>query len=71
VELAANEIEKVDLVLKASGVADTANVGAQIEALETEQGRLSSQINSAQLKDLPIPNRSQAARTGLLQSYVV
>ena len=58
VELAANEIRKVDFGMKVSGVAETVNVGAQVEALETEQGRISSQITGAQLKELPIPNRN-------------
>ena len=58
VELAANEIRKVDFAMAVSGVAETVNVAAQAEALETEQGRISSQINSTQLKELPIPNRN-------------
>ena len=57
-ELAANEIRKVDFGMKVSGVAETVNVGAQAEALETEQGRISARITSAQLKELPIPNRN-------------
>jgi carboxypeptidase family protein len=58
VEVAANEIRKVDLEMKVSGVAETVNVSAQGEALETEQGRISSQITGTQLKALPIPNRN-------------
>ena len=49
VELAANEIRKVDFGMKVSGLAETVNVGAQVEALETEQGRISARITSAQL----------------------
>ena len=51
VELAANEIRKVDFGMKVSGLAETVNVGAQVEALETEQGRISARITSAQLKE--------------------
>ena len=58
VELAANEIRKVDFGMKVSGLAETVNVGAQVEALETEQGRISARITGAQLKELPIPNRN-------------
>jgi len=58
VEVAANELRKVDLGMRVSGVAETVNVAAQTEALDTEQGRISSQITGAQLKDLPIPNRN-------------
>ena len=58
VQLAANELRRADFALKISGVAETVDVSAQAVALETEQGRISSQITSAQLKDLPIPNRN-------------
>ena len=58
VEVAANKIRKVDLGMRVSGVAETVSVAAQTEALDTEQGRISSQITGAQLKDLPIPNRN-------------
>jgi hypothetical protein len=58
VELAANELRKVDLAMKVSGVVETVIVAAQATALETEQGRVSSQITGAQLKELPIPNRN-------------
>lgn len=58
VELAANEVRKVDFTLAVSGVVETLNVAAQAPALETEQGRISSEITSTQLKELPIPNRN-------------
>jgi hypothetical protein len=58
VELPANEVRRVDFAMKIAGLAETVNVGAQAEALETEQGRISSQITGTQLKDLPIPNRN-------------
>ncbi len=58
VDVAANEIRKVDIEMKVSGVTETVNVSAQSGALETEQGRISSQITGTQLKNLPIPNRN-------------
>jgi len=56
--LEANEIRKVDFTLRLGPVSQTVNVGADVPALETEQGRISSQISATQLKELPVPNRN-------------
>jgi hypothetical protein len=57
-ELAANEIRRVDFTFNVRGTAESVEVVAQAVALETEQGRVSSQIGTSQLRDLPIPNRN-------------
>jgi hypothetical protein len=57
-ELAANEIRRVDFTLNVKGTAESVEVMSQAVALETEQGRVSSQISTSQLQDLPIPNRN-------------
>jgi hypothetical protein len=56
--LAANETRKVDFTLSVKGTAQTLEVTAQAAALDTEQGRVSSQITTSQLQGLPIPNRN-------------
>jgi hypothetical protein len=58
VVLEANEIRKVDFTLSVGTLAQTVKVGAEAPALETEQGRISSEISTTQLKELPIPNRN-------------
>src|SRR5215471_2556702 len=56
--LAANEVRKVDFSLTVKSSTQELTVAAQATVLETEQGRVSSQIGTAQLQDLPIPNRN-------------
>jgi hypothetical protein len=56
--LAANEVRKVDFTLAVKTSTQEMTVSAQAAALETEQGRVSSQIGASQLQDLPIPNRN-------------
>jgi hypothetical protein len=58
VVVALNEMKKVDFTLGVGGVTDTVTVAAEAPILETEQGRISSQIGSTQLRELPIPNRN-------------
>jgi hypothetical protein len=58
VVVAANEIQKVDFTLSVGNITETVSVTAQVPALETEQGRISSQLDTTQLKELPIPNRN-------------
>src|SRR5262252_5058872 len=54
--IAANEVRKVDFSLAVKTSTQELTVSAQAVALETEQGRVSSQIGTFQLQDLPIPN---------------
>src|ERR1035437_3485370 len=56
--LAANEIRRVDFTLNVKGTTQSVDVTAQAAALETEQGRVSSQLTATQLNNLPIPNRN-------------
>jgi hypothetical protein len=56
--LAANDVRKVDFTLTVKTSTQELTVSAQAAVLETEQGRVSSQIGASQLQDLPIPNRN-------------
>jgi hypothetical protein len=58
VVVALNEMKRLDMTLRVAGVVDTVSVTAEAPVLETEQGRISSQIASRQLQELPIPNRN-------------
>ncbi len=58
VTLGVDEVRKVDFTLAVGSVIETVNVTAQPTVLETEQGRISGQITSTELKELPIPNRN-------------
>lgn len=58
VVLGANEVRKVDFTLVVGNVVETVTVTAQPTILETEEGRISGQIDSKQLRELPVPNRN-------------
>ncbi|MGH9720889.1 MAG: carboxypeptidase regulatory-like domain-containing protein [Bryobacteraceae bacterium] len=58
VVLGANEVRKVDFVLTVGNVVETVTVTAQPTILETEEGRISGQLDSKQLRELPVPNRN-------------
>jgi hypothetical protein len=58
VVLAASDTRRVDFTMSIGNVVETVNVTAQATVLETEEGRISGQIDSKQLRDLPIPNRN-------------
>lgn len=53
-----NEVRRVDFTLSVGNLAETVTVSAEQTILETEEGRISGQIESKQLRDLPIPNRN-------------
>jgi hypothetical protein len=53
-----NEIRRVDFTLSVGNVVETVNVMAQPTILETEEGRISGQIDNKQLRELPVPNRN-------------
>src|SRR5438445_4813862 len=50
-----NEIRRVDFTLSVGNLIETVNVTAQPTILETEEGRISGQIDSKQLRVLPVP----------------
>lgn len=54
----ADEIKKVDFTLAVGNTTETVNVSAQPTGVETEEGRLSGRIDSAQLDELPVPDRN-------------
>jgi hypothetical protein len=58
VELAVNEVRRVDFTLSVGNVVETVSVSAQATVLETEEGRISGRITTSELKELPIPNRN-------------
>ena len=58
VVVATDEIRKVDFTLAVGTVSEKVTVEAQATQLETEQGRISGTINTAQLKSLPAASRN-------------
>ncbi len=58
VALAINEIARVDVKLDVGAVAEQVQVSASSLLLETEEGRVSGQIQNSELKELPINGRN-------------
>lgn len=58
VVIGVNEVRKVDFTLAVGSVVETVAVSAQPTVLETEEGRISGQIDAKQLRELPVPNRN-------------
>jgi hypothetical protein len=58
VVVAANETRRVDFSLAVGNLVETVTVSAQPTILETEEGRISGQIDQKQLRELPVPNRN-------------
>src|SRR6185312_4762924 len=58
VQLAINEVGRVDVALTVGAVNERVDVTAAPLMIETEQGRVSGQIDSNQLKELPINGRN-------------
>src|SRR5262249_26314515 len=58
VVLAIDEIHRVDFALSIGNVSESVNVTEQVAVLETEEGRISAQITTGELRSLPIPNRN-------------
>ena len=58
VVVGANETRRVDFALTVGNLVETVTVEAQPTILETEEGRISGQIDQKQMRELPIPNRN-------------
>ena len=58
VVLGVSETRRVDFSLSVGNLVETVTVNAQPTILETEEGRISGQIDSKQLRELPVPNRN-------------
>ncbi len=58
VVLAIAETRRVDFSLAVGNLTETVTVNAQPTILETEEGRISGNIDSKQLRELPVPNRN-------------
>jgi len=58
VEVAINEVARVDLTLMVGAIAEQVEVTDTAALVETEQGRVSGRIENAQLKELPINGRN-------------
>jgi len=58
VVLTVDETRRVDFTLAVGSVVETISVTAAAAALETEEGRISGQIDTKELEELPIPNRN-------------
>ena len=57
-ELASNAVSKVDFTLSPGNVSERVEVTASAPEIETEQGRVTGQITSKQIKELPISGRN-------------
>lgn len=58
VTIGADEVRRVDFSLNVGNIAERITVSATVTALETEKGRLSGKLESAQLKELPVAGRN-------------
>ena len=53
-----SETRKVDFALTVGNLTESVTVDAQPTILETEEGRISGQIDAKQMRELPVPNRN-------------
>jgi len=58
VVLGVSETRRVDFALSVGNLVESVTVSAQPTILETEEGRISGQIDAKQLRELPVPNRN-------------
>jgi hypothetical protein len=58
VTLGVSETRRVDFSLTVGNLVETVVINAQPTILETEEGRISGQIDARQLRELPVPNRN-------------
>ena len=58
VEVANNEVARIDLTLTVGALTEQVNVAETAVLVETEQGRVSGRIGNEQLKELPINGRN-------------
>jgi hypothetical protein len=55
IQLLSNQIRRVDATLEVGAVETQINVSERSAAIETEQGKISSEFTGARYKDIPIP----------------
>jgi len=58
ISIGADEVRRVDFSLNVGNISEKITVSEAVTALETEKGRLSGKIESAQLKELPVAGRN-------------
>ena len=58
ITLGVSETRKVDFALTVGNLTESVTVDAQPTILETEEGRISGQIDAKQMRELPVPNRN-------------
>jgi carboxypeptidase family protein len=55
IQLASSQIRRVDIALEVGGVETQVTVSEKSAAIETEQGKISSEVTGARYKDIPVP----------------